>query len=188
MKDDATAITDLLDRHRRGEDGALERVVPMLYEDLRRLARRQLRRGRPGDTLNTTALVHEAYLKVVGNTDGWENRGHFLAVASMAMRQVMVNLARDRAAQKRGGGEYPETFDEATSAAHEQAAEVLAVDAALVRLKEIDERLCRTVECRFFAGLTEEETADALEVSLRTVQRDWVRARGWLRRELRRVR
>jgi RNA polymerase sigma factor (TIGR02999 family) len=183
MDDRSTAIRQLLAAHRRGDGEALGRVVPLLYQDLRRLARRQLRRGRGGGTLNTTALVHEAYLKVAGKDD-WESRSHFLAVASMAMRQVMVNLARDRSAQKRGGGERPETLDEAEVMAREQAAEVLAVDAALGRLKEIDERLCRLVECRFFAGLTEEETAAALEVSPRTVQRDWVRARGWLRREL----
>lgn len=180
MSQDSTVIRGLIEAHHEGDPSALDRIVPLLYDELRRLARRQLRRGR--GSLHTTELVHEAYLKVAGKDD-WQSRGHFLAVASIAMRQVMVNLARERAAQKRGGGERPATFDE-NVAAEEQAAEVLAVDAALARLKVLDERLCRIVECRFFAGLTEEETAAALDSSLRTVQRDWVRARGWLRREL----
>jgi RNA polymerase sigma factor (TIGR02999 family) len=173
-------VTQLLIAYRDGDRDAFDRLVPMVYEDLRRIARRQLRRGQPGQTLNTTGLVHEAYLKLVDPAKvDWQGRGHFLAVSARAMRQVIIGYARKRSAGKRGGGERPVTLDEAQIAVDEQA------DRALERLGGKDPRLARVVECRFFAGLSEEETAQALGVSLRTAQRDWMRARAWLKEELR---
>lgn len=177
-------ITALLRAHRRGEAGSLERLMPHLYGGLRRLARRQLRRLRPGDTLDTTALVHEAYLKMVAGDASWRERAHFLAAAAQAMRHVLVDAARQRAADKRGGGRLPITLKEGALATRHHALDVLAVEQALGRLRELDERMCRVVECRFFAGMTEEETGEALGVSWRTVHRDWLRARGWLRVQL----
>ncbi len=182
-KDD---ITRLLKAHGRGEDGAFDRLMPMVYDDLHRIARRQLRRGRRGDTLNTTGLVHEVYLKMVDQSRAsWQDRSHFFAISARAMRQIIVDYARQRLAAKRGGGQAHAELDESRIAIEAQADWLLAVDQALGRLAELDERMARTVECRFFAGLTEEETAEALGVSVRTVQRDWQRARGWLKEEMR---
>lgn len=179
-------VTQLLIAYRDGDRDAFDRLVPMVYEDLRRIARRQLRRGAPGQTLNTTGLVHEAYLKLVDPAKvDWQGRGHFLAVSARAMRQVIIGYARKRSAGKRGGGERPVTLDEAQIAVDEQAERLLALDRALERLGGKDPRLAQVVECRFFAGLSEEETAQALGVSLRTAQRDWMRARAWLKEELR---
>jgi RNA polymerase sigma factor (TIGR02999 family) len=179
-------VTQLLIAYRDGDRDAFDRLVPMVYEDLRRIARRQLRRGAPGQTLNTTGLVHEAYLKLVDPAKvDWQGRGHFLAVSARAMRQVIIGYARKRSAGKRGGGERPVTLDEAQIAVDDQAERLLALDRALERLGGKDPRLAQVVECRFFAGLSEEETAQALGVSLRTAQRDWMRARAWLKEELR---
>ncbi len=179
-------VTQLLIAYRDGDREAFDRLVPMVYEDLRRIARRQLRRGAPGQTLNTTGLVHEAYFKLVDPAKvDWQGRGHFLAVSARAMRQVIIGYARKRSAGKRGGGERPVTLDEAQIAVDDQADRLLALDRALERLGGHDPRLARVVECRFFAGLSEEETAQALGVSLRTAQRDWMRARAWLKEELR---
>jgi RNA polymerase sigma factor (TIGR02999 family) len=178
-------ITGLLQAHRQGDEKALDRLIPLIYPDLRRMARRQMRGRAGGTTLDTTALVHEAYLKLVGrHRPDWEDRAHFFGVCARAMRQVIVDHARERRASKRGGGGAPCTLDETAIAIDEQATSLLAIDEALDRLAELDARLPRLVECRFFAGLTEEETAEALAVPLRTVQRDWARARAWLRREL----
>lgn len=178
-------ITRLLEAHREGDQSALQRLVPLVYRDLQQLARRQLKRGRFGPTLNTTSLVHEAYLKLADSEgDGWEHRGHFFAVASMAMRQIVVDYARHSRAKKRGGGEVVGGLDGIDIAVEEQADELIALDRALDRLGALDARLPRIVECRFFTGLTAEETAEALGVSLRTVERDWKRARAWLRLEL----
>jgi len=185
MTGPADTITGLLLAHRRGEEGALDRLITLIYSDLRRMARRQIR-GRGGArTLDTTGLVHEAYLKLVDQTrSAWEDRAHFFAVCARAMRHVIVDYARERHAAKRGGGEAPCTLDESAIAVDEQATSLLAIDQALERLATLDGRLPRLVECRFFAGLTEEETAEALAVPLRTVQRDWARAKAWLRREM----
>lgn len=183
-KDD---ITHLLRAHGRGEDGAFDRLMPMVYDDLHRIARRQLRRGRPGQTLNTTGLVHEVYLKMVDQAKAsWQDRSHFFAISARAMRQIIVDYARQRLAAKRGGGQANVELDESRIAIEAQAGWLLGVDQALERLAALDERMARIVECRFFAGLTEEETAEALGVSVRTVQRDWKRARGWLKEEMRR--
>ena len=159
----------------------------MVYDELRRIARNHLRHTNRGATLDTTGLVHEAYMKLAGQKGmRVEDRGHFLAIAACAMRQVIISRARARLAAKRGGGEVPMTLDEERvgSAEQAQAEWLLDLDRALELLRERDERLARTVECRFFAGLSEEETARALGVSLRTAQRNWMRARAWLRAEL----
>ncbi|HVS02415.1 MAG TPA: ECF-type sigma factor [Thermoanaerobaculia bacterium] len=177
-------VTRLLQAHQAGDVGALDRLVPLVYDDLRRLARRQLAGHRRGH-LDTTALVHEVYLKLVDQTRiPGESRRHFLAVAARAMRQVVVDFARRRQARKRGGEQVHLTLDAATVAVEEEAEMLLALDEALRRLGELDPRLIRVVECRFFAGLSEEETAGALALSTRTVQRDWTRARAWLQAQL----
>ena len=186
MPDDTRQeITRLLLAHREGDDGALKRLLPLVYQDLQQLARRQLRHGRPGATLDTTSLVHEAYLKLADSEgSGWEHRGHFFAVASMAMRQIVIDYARHSQARKRGGSQPIDRLDGVDIAVEEQADALIELDRVLDRLRSLDERLPRIVECRFFTGLTAEETAEALGVSVRTVERDWKRARVWLRREL----
>lgn len=183
---DGAEVTQLLRAHRDGDRAAFERLVPLVYDDLRRIARRQLGRGNPDGILQTTALVHESYLKLVDQSRAdFQDRSHFLAVAARAMRQVVVDHARRRGAAKRGGGGHQTTLDEGHVAVESQAEWLLAVDQALTRLGERDGRLARIVECRFFAGLSEEETAAALGISVRTAQRDWMRARAWLQEELR---
>ncbi len=183
MTDSRQTITALLESHRRGDPDAFDRLIPLVYGDLRRIARRQLRHA--GATLDTTGLVHEAYLKLVDRTGAdWTGRAHFFAVAARAMRQVLIDYARERQALKRGGGLTPCTLDETSLAVDEQAGALIAIHEAMEGLKALDERLVRVVECRFFAGLSEEETAQALGMAIRTVQRDWMRARAWLRQEI----
>jgi RNA polymerase sigma factor (TIGR02999 family) len=178
-------ITELLQAHGAAGRQALSQLVPLVYDDLRRIARAQMRRAARGATLDTGALVHEAYVKLVDQQRAtWNDRRHFFAVAALAMRQVVVDRARHRGRRKRGGGELPVTLDDAPDARPQDVDQVLAVDQALTRLEAIDPRLVRIVECRYFAGLTEQETADALEMSVRTVQREWFKARAWLRADL----
>jgi len=178
-------LTELLVAHGRGDSGAFDRLVPLVYHDLRRLARAQLRRLGPGQTLDTTALVHEAYLKLVDQSRvQWQDRGHFLAVTATAMRQILIDHARGRTRHKRGGGVAHAPLDEARIAVADDAERLLELDLALRDLAEVDARLVRIVECRYFAGYSEQETAEALGVSLRTAQRDWLRARAWLRQAL----
>ena len=168
-----------------GERDAFHRWVPVVYDELRRLARRQRSRLRLGQTLGTTALVHETYLKLADRlAPDLAERAHLLAIAARAMRQVLVDYARERGALKRGGGQVPLPLDESRLAAQVEAGRLMDLDAALERLAEEAPRLAQVVECRFFAGLSEAETAQALSVSLRTVQRDWLEARSWLQREL----
>ncbi|HEX4871324.1 MAG TPA: ECF-type sigma factor [Nevskiaceae bacterium] len=161
-------------------------LAPLLYPELRRAAR-GIRAGlRAGDTLQTTALIHEAYLKLAGSP-AWKNRGHFLAAAAMAMRQVLVDAARARLALRRGAGQTPLSLDEVAldlPAGGEPDERVLAVAEALERLRALNPRLAQVVECRYYAGYSEEETAAALAITDRTVRRDWVKARAWLFREL----
>ncbi len=174
-------ITRLLGRLAEGDSTAFEQLIPLVYEDLRLIAHRHLRRHGGAITLNTTALVHEAYLRLADSTKlQWKDRGHFLAVYSVVMRNLLVDIARKRRAVKRGGDQVRVTLDEDTARVDHQAEHVLAVDSALSRLSDLDTRLSRVVECRFFAGLTEEETASALGVTSRTVQRDWARAKALL--------
>jgi RNA polymerase sigma factor (TIGR02999 family) len=178
-------ISEALERLRAGEEGALERLVPLIYDDLRRLARRQIGRHGPQHTLATTGLVHEIYLKLRAQRQtAWRDRGHFFAVAARAMRHVLIDHARNRRRQKRGGGQPHAALDEQRIGTDTEIDRVLAVDEALTRLAVTEERLARIVECRFFAGLTDEETAEALAISHRTVQRDWARARSWLKAEM----
>ena len=178
-------VTLLLDDLRNGApvDDALFTHV---YGELCRIARRHRARWNGNDTLNTTALVHEAYLKLVGG-DGaaYENRAHFLAVAAKAMRHLLISYAERQAAQKRGGGQPDLPLDEALFVPEERTEELLALDEALRRLEAVDPRAAEVVECRFFAGLDAEETAEALGISRRTVTRDWAVARAWLFAELR---
>jgi len=178
-------ISRLLRQHAAGEEAALEELMPLVYQQLRRLARSQLARNKRHETLNTTALVHEAYLKLQGGSAvDWQDRGHFYAICSRTMRRLIVDYARRRGAQKRGGDKAHVTLEPHHAALANEAEAWLAVDRALDVLGSFNERLTRVVECRFFAGLSEEETAEALGVSRRTVQRDWLRARAWLRKEL----
>lgn len=178
-------VTELLLAFRDGDRAAFDQLVPMLYDDLRKVARAQLRRGRPGATLDTTVLVHELYLKMADQQRlDARDRGHFLAISAHAMRQVIADYARRRTAAKRGGDSDPVPLDEAPEIADREARWLLDVDQALERLAGRDERMAKVVECRFFAGFSEEETAAALETSVRTVQRDWMRARAWLKEEL----
>jgi RNA polymerase sigma factor (TIGR02999 family) len=178
-------ITRLLAAHRAGDEAALAQLVPLVYGDLHRLARRQLGGRGSGRTLDTTALVHEAFLRLVGGGQAaWKDRGHFFAVAALAMRQVIIDYARRCQAQKRAGDRPLHSLEGSRIAVEAQAEALLEIDKALERLRRIDERLIRVVECRFFAGLTAEETAEALGVSTRTVERDWKRARAWLRHDL----
>ena len=176
-------ITRLLHRARTGDDAAVDQLVEHVYPELRRLARGQLR-GRGGATLDTTALVHEAFLKVAPLDHAYADREHFFATLARAMRQVVVDHARARAALKRGGGANRVDLEPSQAAVSSQAELVLDIDCVLEELAGIDERLVRVVECRFFAGLTEEETASVLGLSRATVQRDWAKARAWLRRRL----
>jgi RNA polymerase sigma factor (TIGR02999 family) len=179
---DGAEFGALLAAYRAGEAGAFDRLVPHVYDDLRRIARRQLRANR-GHTLDTTLLVHEAYLKIAGQARmDAHDRGHFLAICARAMRQFIVSHARLRQAEKRGGPDAVALDLDATQLPVEaQADQLILVDQALDRLAGISERLVRVFECRYFAGLSEGETAEALDVPLRTVQRDWMRARAWLR-------
>lgn len=178
-------ITQLLAAHRAGDDQALDLAFSFVYSDLRRAASAQLRRG-SSPTLNTTSLVNEAYLRLVDGPQATPNdRAHFLALAARVMRCIIIDYARRRGAAKRGGGAQHVQLDDSEIAIHDQVQELLALDEALQSLARLDQRLVRLVECRFFTGMTEQETADALGISLSTVQRDWKRARGWLKEEMR---
>lgn len=178
-------ITQLLQRWQDGDRRALEDLIPFVYRDLHRMAERELARRRGGPSiLDATVLVHEAYMRLEGGRTPWKNRGHFFAVASKAMRQIVVDHARRRHAEKRGGGAENLSLEESRIAVDEQAESLLALDQALDRLTRLNERLTRVVECRFFAGLSVDETAEALGVTRRTVHRDWIKAQALLRRDL----
>ncbi len=168
-----------------GDPEALDRLLPVVYENLRGLARRELARERPDHTLNATALVHEAYLRLVQlDRITWEGRAHFFGAAAQAMRRILISYARMRKADKRGAGAEHVPLDDVVAAARERPAELLALDEALERLAEFDERRARIVECRYFAGMSIEETAATVGTSPATVKRDWLVARAWLNREL----
>jgi RNA polymerase sigma factor (TIGR02999 family) len=182
---DAEPITALLLRASVGDSAAMDQLYPLVYDQLRRMARSSLRRERPDHTLGTTGLVHEAYLRLVDQTRaGWRDRSHFYAVAALAMRRILVDYARRHRRAKRGGGQRPVSLDDGVVSLEQRAEHLLALDDALTRLAELNPRLSRVVECRFFGGLTEEEIAEALGVTTRTVKRDWAKARGWLYQEL----
>ena len=183
-----TDETELLLAAAAGDSSALERLIPIVYTELQRLARRRLSGERADHTLSTTALVHEAYLKLMRlERLNWQNRAQFMAIASRLMRQILVDYARRRRTDRRGGGRRPVelAFAEAEAgSAPEPAEDVLALHKALETLEEINERHARIVECRFFGGMSIAETAEALSLSPATVKRDWVMARAWLNREL----
>jgi RNA polymerase sigma factor (TIGR02999 family) len=186
-------ITEALVALRRGAPETMDRLLPIVYGELRRMAHRQLGGERGGHTLSTTAVVHEAYLRLADQKEvQWENRAQFFALAARTMRRILIDYARRYGAARRGGPDRSpidldslERAGESALAVGERAESLLALDEALERLSAMDPRLGRVVECRFFAGLTEPETAEALGVSPRTVARDWLLARGWLYRELR---
>lgn len=168
-----------------GSPEALDQLLPVVYDELRRIAHGQLRGEQSGHTLNTTALVHEAYLKLVNLRQvDWRDRAHFFAVAARLMRQVLIDYARARQRDKRGGGLIQVPLVEGMDIVLEESDTLLALDEALARLEAVNERQCRVVECRCFAGLSVEETAEVLQTSPATVKRDWAFARAWLNREL----
>ena len=179
------SVTELLANARSGDAAALANVFPLIYEELRRLAEQQLRREPDGHTLSPTALVHEAYMRLIDYTRvEWANRAHFMAVASTAMRRILVDHARGHRSLKRGGGLRPVSLDDIELGNEDRADLLVAVDEALDRLKAVEPRQAQVVECRFFGGMTEEETAEALGIGLRTAKRDWARAKSWLHREM----
>jgi RNA polymerase sigma factor (TIGR02999 family) len=182
-----TRVTELLLALDRGHREALDELVPLVYDELRRIARRRLRQERGGHTLSTTALVHEAYFKLVQlDRIQWQSGAHFFAIAANAMRQIIVDYARRRKRVKRGGGAAHVALEEVADLTITDADRILDLNVALDRLSELNPRHARIVECRFFGGMTIEETATALEVSPATVKRDWNLLYTWLQRELER--
>ena len=178
-------VTNLLVEWRRGDEAAFARLIPIVYGELRRVASARLRSEGSDHTLQTTALVHEAYLRLVGlDRMTLQNRTHFFAMAARLMREILVDHARRKNAQKRGGGVTMLSLDEVAAGAEREPVDVLALDQALTDLAALDERLCRVVELRFFAGLSIAEAADALDVSSATVERDWTVAKAWLLQRL----
>lgn len=179
-----TQITEMLGRLTGGNSEAIDVLMPHVYDELHDIARRHLYRERPDHTLNATALVNEAYLKLVNQDVPWQSRAHFRAVASQAMRRILVDHARRRLAEKRGAGEAFATFNEELMPAAARAEDVVHLDEALERLRAEDERRSKVVEYSFFGGLTQQEIAEVLGVSVQTVRLDWRAARAWLSREL----
>lgn len=178
-------VTEVLQRISGGDPGAVDRLLPLVYDELRALARRELRRERSDHTLQPTALVHEAYLKLARlDRLEWRDRAHFFGAAAGTMRRVLVSHARRKRAEKRGGGAKAVPLENVVLAARERPEDVLALDEALARLADLDSRQAQVVECRFFAGMSVPETAEALGISPATVKRDWTAARAWLNREL----
>jgi RNA polymerase sigma factor (TIGR02999 family) len=185
MAHDGTDVTALLRAHAAGERDALEQLLPRVYDELRRIAQARLRRERPGHTLGATDIVHEAYLKLVPLPGiDWQSRAHFFAIASRAMRNVLVDHAVRRRTAKRGGGAQAVTLDENAATAELPLDDILALSQSLERLEAVDARQARVVECRYFGGLSLDETAEALGISAATVSRDWTFARTWLHRDL----
>lgn len=178
-------FTQMLVAWGRGEDGALEKLIPLVYDELRRSARRQLRGESPNRGMQTTSLVHEAYMKLLDSSQvRWQNRAHFFAISSILMRRILVDFARSRRAQKRGGDVVRVPLDETKDAVPEKAPDLVALDDALAALAGFDARKAKVVELRFFGGLSVVETAESLNVSPDTVMRDWKLAKVWLLREL----
>jgi RNA polymerase sigma factor (TIGR02999 family) len=185
MEPSSPQITQLLISWSNGEAEALQELVPLIYEELRRLARYHMRGEASNQTLQTTALIHEAYLKLIDQKRvKWNSRAHFFAVSAQLMRRILVDVARSRQAQRRGGMARKLSLDEAPLIAHSPARDVVAIDEALTQLAALDERRSRVVELRFFGGLSVEETAEVLKVSSATVMREWKRAQAWLYCEL----
>jgi RNA polymerase sigma factor (TIGR02999 family) len=178
-------VTQLLRAWGDGDAGALEQLVPLVYDELHRLARRYMARERPGHTLQTTALVNEAYLRLVDSTQAsWQNRTQFFAICAQVMRRILVDWARARQAAKRGGEAHPLELEEALVVSDKPGEDLVALDDALQELAALDRRKSQVVELRFFGGLSVEESAEVLKVSVETVMRDWKFSKTWLRREL----
>lgn len=185
MHDSPGEVTLLLAEMKRGNSEALPKLIPLVYHELKRLAAYFLQEEREGHTLQPTALVNEAYLRLAGQKASWQNRAQFMGVAAQLMRRILVDYARQRIAAKRGGGEMP--FDIETceiGGGVEQSEEMLAVDEALARLAELDPKQAKVVEMRYFGGMTVEETSEALGIAPRTVKREWALAKAWLRVEI----
>jgi RNA polymerase sigma factor (TIGR02999 family) len=181
-------VTRLLLAWGHGDEAALQQLMPLVHGELRRLARRHMAHERPGHTLQATALVNEAYLRLIDvRKIQWQDRAHFFAMSARLMRRILVDFARAKHYQKRVGGTQKVTFDEALVVSNERGGELVALDDALVSLAAIDPRKSQVVEMRFFGGLSVEETAEALQVSVDTVMRDWKLAKVWLKRELKRT-
>jgi len=179
------AVASLVDGARQGDEQALATLVPLVYDELRRLAASYLRRERPGQTLQATALVHDAYLRLLQDSHlSWQNRAHFFGIAARSMRQILIERARARHADKRGGHQVRVTFDPGLIMAAREPLDFEALDDALTRLSALDAELARVVEVRFFGGLSIEETAEALGISPATVKRRWTLAKAWLARDL----
>ena len=178
-------VTQLLVDWSNGDQAALDKLMPLVYEELHRMAKRHLGREHPGHTLQTSALVNEAYLRLIDQRSvRWQNRAHFFAIAARLMRRILVDHARRRDAQKRAGSQIHLTLERTVVPAKQSDVDVLAIDEALTRLAAVDRQQAQIVELRFFSGLSVEETATALGISPRTVKRDWSVARAWLRREI----
>lgn len=185
MTASATDVTQMLQDWRSGDKSALDKLMPIVYDELRRIASNYLRKQRPGHTLQTTALVHEAYMRLVGKEDtDWQNRAHFFGFAAKTMRYVLMEYAALKETEKRGGGQIKLSLDEAIGTPEKQDFDLSALNDALETLAAMDERQCRIVELRFFAGLSNEEIAEALGISLATVNREWRLAKAWLRSEI----
>ncbi|HEX4950703.1 MAG TPA: sigma-70 family RNA polymerase sigma factor [Blastocatellia bacterium] len=182
---ETTEVTQLLRAWRAGDDSALEQLIPLVYAELRRIAHNYLRKERAGHSLQTAALVNEAYLRLLDAQHiSWQNRAHFFAISSTLMRRVLVDMARERQARKRGGSARQIVLDEGLIAGAERTEDLVALDEALTALAAVDERKCKVVELRFFGGLSEAEMAEVLHVSPETVRRDWRLAKAWLLRFL----
>ncbi|MCB0742275.1 MAG: sigma-70 family RNA polymerase sigma factor [Ignavibacteriales bacterium] len=178
-------ITQLLNSASGGDNFALDKILPLVYNELRKISSKYLRDEYRQHTLQTTELVHEAYLKLIGTQDlSWESRAHFYGIAAKSMRQILVDYARKRKSQKRGNGKTLFSLDEANIILGESEDQLLNLNEALTKLEGLEERSCKIVELRFFSGLTIEETAEVLNVSVATVKRDWQFAKAWLYREI----
>jgi RNA polymerase sigma factor (TIGR02999 family) len=177
-------VTRLLVRWTDGDGAALDELMPLVYDELRRLAQAYLRRESVGHTLQSTALVHEAYIRLIDQRVSWQNRAHFFAIAAQSMRRILVDHARSRNAAKRGDGACRVTLDEGLIEAQQRDVDVIALDEALTNLAKLDPQQGQIVELRFFAGLSIEDTAEVLKISPATVKRDWAMAKAWLYREM----
>jgi RNA polymerase sigma factor (TIGR02999 family) len=173
-------VTQLLHALDQGDESAFERLIPLVYEDLRSIAHRRMKNEKEGHTLDTSAVVHEAYIRLAEQPGEWRDRKHFFAIASRVMRHILVDHARAREAEKRGGGGIPVPLEGSGARVEPKVVDLLELNDALSRLSRLDDRLALVVECRFFGGLSMEETAEALDVSVRTATRDWKRARAYL--------
>lgn len=186
MNSSSSDVTKLLEAVRQGDGAAFEQLLPMVYDELHHIAGRYMARQQHGHTLQTTGLIHEAYLRMANQEEKrWECRAHFFAVAATVMRHILVDHARARRRDKRGGDALKVSLDEALAKADERAMEITELDEALKTLATLDPQQCRIVELRFFGGLTMEEIAEVLGISLSTVEREWRAARAWLGRQLR---